>query len=77
MDTGNETKPVTMRHHWFNHVAKRRKQLTRARKTAVSHREAMREASTTWQPIKERLQKKIARAKKRAARKLKDDATKA
>ena len=61
-------KPVTMRHHWFNHVAKTRKKLTKARKQPVSHREAMREASTTWAPIKERLQKKLARAKKKAAR---------
>ena len=62
-------KPLTMRHHWFNHVAKTRKKLTKARKEPVSHREAMREASTTWSGIKERLQKKITRAKKRAARK--------
>ena len=64
-------KPKTMRHHWFGHVAKTRKTLTKARKEPVSHREAMREASQTWGPIKERLQKKLARAKKREAAKLK------
>ncbi len=62
-------KPVTMRHHWFAHVAKTRKKLTKARKEPVSHREAMREASTSWGPIKERLTKKIQRAKKKADRK--------
>ncbi len=61
-------KPVTMRHHWFKHVAKTRKKLTKARKEPCSHREAMREASTTWAPIKERLQKRVQRAKKKAAR---------
>ena len=64
-------KPKTMRHHWFSHVAKTRKSLTKSRKQPVTHREAMREASTTWAPIKERLQKKLARAKKRAAAKSK------
>ncbi len=61
-------KPVTMRNHWFSHVAKTRKKLTRERKEPVSHREAMRMASTSWAPVKEKLQTKIARAAKRAKR---------
>ena len=47
-------KPITMRNHWFSHVAKTRKKLTRERKEPVSHREAMRMASTSWAPVKEK-----------------------
>ena len=71
MATVEVQKPKTMRNHWFDHVAKTRKSLSKSRKEQVTHREAMREASTTWGPIKERLQKKLARAKKRAAAKSK------
>ncbi len=55
-------KKVTMRNYWFEHVAKTRKKLVRARKQPVSHREAMREASVTWTGIKDRVRKKMKRA---------------
>ena len=55
-------KKVTMRNHWFDHVAKTRKKLTRARKAPVTHREAMREASVTWGAIKDRVRKRMNRA---------------
>ncbi len=54
-------KKVTMRNHWFEHVAKTRKKLTRARKQPVTHREAMREASVTWTGIKDRVRKRMVR----------------
>ena len=50
-------KKVTMRNHWFEHVAKTRRKLTRVRKVPVTHREAMREAST-WSSIKDRVRKR-------------------
>lgn len=54
-------KKVTMRNHWFSHVAKTRKKLTRLRKAPVSHREAMREASTSWGKIKDKVRKKMVK----------------
>ena len=59
----------TMRNHWFAHVAKTRKRLQKASKGSISHRDAMREASTSWVTEKEKVRKKIARAEKAAARK--------
>ena len=68
MSTDNEKeqkapaeKKITMRHHWFDHVAKTRKKLTRARKQPITHREAMREASVTWTAIKDRVRKRMVR----------------
>ena len=61
-------KTVTMRNHWFDHVAKTRKKLTRTRKEAVSHREAMREASLTWAPVKDKIVRKNTRLAKRKLR---------
>ena len=55
-------KKLTMRNHWFEHVAKTRKKLARARKQPVSHRDAMREASATWGSIKDRVKKKMLRS---------------
>ena len=57
-------KKVTMRNHWFEHVAKTRKKLSRAQKKPVSHRDAMREASATWGSIKDRVRKKMLRSRK-------------
>ena len=56
---------TSMRTQWFNHVRKTRKALVASRKTAVSHQEAMREASTTWPNKKIKLQKKFKRLKKK------------
>ena len=68
MSTDNEKeqkapaeKKITMRNHWFDHVAKTRKKLTRARKQPITHREAMRGASVTWTAIKDRVRKRMVR----------------
>ena len=58
---------VSMRVHWFDHVRKTRKRLTRETKQAVTHREAMQKASVSWPEIKEKLLKKKAREQKREA----------
>ena len=62
-------KPVTMRNHWFAHVAKVRKKLSKERKIKVSHREAMREASVSWGVEKEKCKRKLARRAKKDAKK--------
>jgi hypothetical protein len=56
---------ISMRTHWFEHVRKTRKALIASRKTAVTHQEAMREASTTWATKKVKVQKKLQRLKKK------------
>jgi hypothetical protein len=66
INTEPTEKKVTMRNHWFSHVAKTRKKLTRLRKAPVSHREAMREASTSWGSIKDRVRKKMLKSQKDA-----------
>ena len=58
-------KKVTMRNHWFAHVAKTRKKLARLKKAPVSHREAMREASTSWGSIKDRVRKRMLKSQKK------------
>ena len=65
VDTKSEPAPKTMRSHWFEHVAKTRKKLSKGQKKQVSHRESMRVASTTWPEIKIKLEKKIKRAEKK------------
>ena len=55
----------TMRSEWFAWVRKTRAKLSKARKTSVTHREAMQAASAGWPAEKEKLEKR----KKRAARK--------
>ena len=60
--------PKTMRSHWFAHVAKTRKKLSKGQKKLVSHRESMRVASTKWPDMKIKLQKKLKRAEKKAQR---------
>ena len=58
-----------MRSAWFEYVAKVRKKLQRKNKTKiVSHREAMKEASTNWPKEKAKLQRKISREKRKAAK---------
>ena len=65
--TAENLNPVSMRVHWFDHVRKIRKRLTRETKQAVTHREAMQKASVSWPEIKEKLLKKKAREQKREA----------
>ena len=57
-----------MRSAWFDHVRKTRKKLARERKEAVSHREAMSIASTSWEGEKKKYARKIAREKRRQAK---------
>jgi len=58
-----------MRSAWFEYVAKVRKKLQRKNKTKiVSHREAMKEASINWPKEKAKLQRKIAREKRKAVK---------
>ena len=71
--TQKKPKTSTMRNHWFAHVAKVRKRLQKASKEAVSHRAAMREASTSWVTEKEKVRKRIARIEKAARRKTQKD----
>ena len=65
--TDENPTPVSMRVHWFDHVRKIRKKLTRETKQAVTHREAMQKASVSWPEIKEKLLRKKAREQKREA----------
>ena len=69
--TAENLNPVSMRVHWFDHVRKIRKRLTRETKQAVTHREAMQKASVSWPEIKEKLLKKKAREQKREAQEAK------
>ena len=55
-----------MRSAWFEYVAKVRKKLQRNnKKKTVSHKEAMKVASVNWPKEKVKLQRKIAREKKK------------
>jgi hypothetical protein len=57
-----------MRKNWFAWVKKTRSKLERKTKTSVSHRDAMKAASETWPAEKAKLERKAARAIKRAAK---------
>jgi hypothetical protein len=63
--TIKETTGKTMRNHWFEHVAKTRKKLSRGKKEGMTHRVAMTEASQTWPAVKKKLLNKISRAQKK------------
>ena len=54
----------TMRNHWFEHVAKTRKKLSRGKKETITHRVAMTEASQTWPSVKKKILNKIKRSQK-------------
>ena len=56
---------TSMRVHWFEHVRKTRKRMTREQKKPVTHQDAMRQASTTWATKKVRVQKRLEREKKK------------
>ena len=60
----------TMRHHWFDFVAKIRRKLSRKEKKQVSHRDAMKEASKHWPKEKLKVLNKIRRAERKAAKEL-------
>ena len=57
-----------MRKNWFAFVATTRKKLSRKLKRDVTHREAMKEASTLWPKEKTRILNKIKREERRAAK---------
>ena len=65
--TAENPSPVSMRVHWFDHVRKVRKKLTRETKLAVTHREAMQKGRVSWPEIKDKLLRKKAREQKRQA----------
>ena len=54
----------SMRVHWFDHVAKTRKRMSRGKKDPVSHRDAMREASQSWPTVKKKITRKLKRTQK-------------
>lgn len=56
---------TSLRQEWFLYVAKTRKRMSRKSKEPVSHRDAMKEASTTWPNEKKKLLRRIKREKKR------------
>ena len=65
-----EDKPAsTMRKEWFNFVRKTRTKMSRASKTNVSHREAMKAASAEWPKEKAKVLKRI---KREARKKMKE-----
>jgi hypothetical protein len=59
-------KKKSMRNHWFDHVRKTRKKLSKGLPELVSHREAMKKASISWGELKIKISRKIAREEKRA-----------
>ena len=57
---------MNMRKSWFEYVAKTRKKLQRKSKTkTVSHKEAMKVASVHWPKEKAKIQRKLAREKRK------------
>ena len=57
-----------MRKAWFDYVRKIRVKLSRGKKEKCSHRDAMKAASEGWVLQKVKVARKIARAKKQAAK---------
>ena len=66
MSTKTPDKPVTMRNHWFDHVRKTRKKLSKGLPELISHRDAMTKASESWQEMKVKVKRKLDRDKRRA-----------
>ena len=60
--------PSAMRKNWFDFVKKTRVKMARRTKEKVSHRDAMKEASTNWAAEKAKLLKRIARESRKKAR---------
>ena len=59
---------VNMRVEWFLWVSKTRKKMARRSKTPVSHRMAMKEAALSWPKEKMKIQNRIRREERRAAK---------
>ena len=66
-----QRKPASneMRRAWFDFVRKTRVKMSRGKKEKTSHREAMKHASAGWAVEKTKIAKRLARAKKQAAKK--------
>ena len=58
---------TSMRKLWFEHVSKTRKKLQRKDK-AATHRQAMKVASTSWPKEKVKIQNRIKREVRKAAK---------
>ena len=58
-----------MRKAWFEFVRKTRTKMSRGKKEKASHREAMKQASEGWAVEKAKIARRLARAKKQAAKK--------
>ena len=56
-------KPTNMRGHWFEHVAKTRKKISK-KGSKATHQEAMKAASVTWAKEKGKIEKRLKREKK-------------
>ena len=67
MENKKQPNKSSMRSHWFDHVRKTRKRLSKG-KDVCSHRRAMAEASTTWGVEKAKIQKKVAREARKVAK---------
>ena len=61
-------KSSVMRKCWFEYVKKVRTKMAKRTKEAVSHRDAMKEASQSWPAEKLKIQKRIARQERKKAR---------
>ena len=57
-----------MRKAWFEFVRKTRTKLSRGQKDKCSHRDAMKAASEGWVKEKQKVAKRLARAKKKAVK---------
>ena len=68
MEESQAPKRKTMRNYWFEFVATIRKRRSRKEKKTVSHREAMQEASKLWPKEKLKIQNKLRREERRAAK---------
>ena len=57
-----------MRKFWFEHVRKTRKKISKGKKQAATHREAMAAASLTWPKEKAKIERRLKREAKAAAK---------
>ena len=65
MNNNEQVTKKTMRNHWFDHVRKTRKKMSRGKKVQCSHRDAMVEASTTWPTMRKKVLNKTKRTQKK------------
>ena len=58
----------SMRKEWFEHVRKTRVKMSKGKKDKVTHRDAMQAASVTWSAVKEKVERRIKREARKAAK---------